>query len=220
MNTQFLLHVFLCLHIASATWWRPQVGSRFQIQFDDDIDTNVNADVFDLDSEVEQSSINILKAKGKKLICYVSVGSWESYRSDAARFPQSVLGKGYDGFPGKILFNLIKVLLKSFLTTISFRRKMARHPSNQHSYPDNVRPHEHVQTKRLRCDSARQLDGLYAGIRMLYLYYLLFLLFIFIYSNSQYFIFSGQRLSNHLCAKPTIRKTVVSVSALQELGNR
>jgi hypothetical protein len=76
----------------------------WQWQLQDDINTNVNVPIYDIDMEAEQSTINILKAQGKKLICYISVGSWESYRDDANKFPPSVLGKGYDGFPGNNFF--------------------------------------------------------------------------------------------------------------------
>jgi len=35
------------------------------------------------------------------VICYISVGSWEDWRPDKDKFPQEVLGKDYDGWPGE-----------------------------------------------------------------------------------------------------------------------
>lgn len=35
------------------------------------------------------------------MICYISVGSWEDWRPDAAEFPDSVVGKAYAGWPGE-----------------------------------------------------------------------------------------------------------------------
>lgn len=36
--------------------------------------------------------------RGKKVICYIDVGSWENYRSDASKFPASLLGAKYNSF--------------------------------------------------------------------------------------------------------------------------
>jgi hypothetical protein len=38
---------------------------------------------------------------GKKVICYVSTGSWEEYRPDAGDFPADAIGKDYEGWPGE-----------------------------------------------------------------------------------------------------------------------
>ena len=65
-------------------------------------DANFNSDraVIFLDYEyVSASVIRALKAAGKRVICYVNVGGWEVYRSDASSFPSSVLGKEMDGWP-------------------------------------------------------------------------------------------------------------------------
>lgn len=84
------------------SWWRPTPGLTWQWQLgEDDIDTSIQADVFDVDLYVDQAIIDELHAKGKKVICYISVGSWEDWRPDADQFPAEVLGKDYDGWPGE-----------------------------------------------------------------------------------------------------------------------
>lgn len=84
------------------SWWRPAPGLTWQWQLgDDDIDTFIEADVFDVDLYVDQAIIDELHAKGKKVICYLSVGSWEDWRPDADQFPAGVLGKDYEGWPGE-----------------------------------------------------------------------------------------------------------------------
>ena len=40
-----------------------------------------------------------LHREGRRVICYLDVGSWESYRPDADSFPRSVIGRVYEGFP-------------------------------------------------------------------------------------------------------------------------
>jgi endo-alpha-1,4-polygalactosaminidase (GH114 family) len=83
-------------------WWRPPAGLTWQWQIgDDDIDLSVEAEVFDVDLYVEQTIIDRLHAHGRKVICYISVGSWEDWRPDADRFPQEVLGNDYEGWPGE-----------------------------------------------------------------------------------------------------------------------
>jgi hypothetical protein len=38
---------------------------------------------------------------GRRVICYLDVGSWENYRPDASQFPISVRGRRYEGFPNE-----------------------------------------------------------------------------------------------------------------------
>src|SRR4030095_1323379 len=85
-----------------SSWWRPTVGLTWQWQIgNNDIDTSIEADVYDIDLYVEQSIIDELHAKGRKVICYMSVGSWEEWRPDKDMFPPVVLGKDYEGWPGE-----------------------------------------------------------------------------------------------------------------------
>jgi endo-alpha-1,4-polygalactosaminidase (GH114 family) len=83
-------------------WWHPTVGLTWQWQIgDNDIDTSVEADVYDVDLYVEQTIIDDLHVRGRKVICYISVGSYEDWRPDKDRFPAEVLGNDYDGWPGE-----------------------------------------------------------------------------------------------------------------------
>ncbi|MDX6522433.1 MAG: hypothetical protein QOF08_3038 [Gaiellales bacterium] len=38
---------------------------------------------------------------GRRVVCYISAGSWESWRPDASQFPTAIRGKGLDGWPGE-----------------------------------------------------------------------------------------------------------------------
>ncbi len=52
-----------------ASWWHPVPGLAWQWQIgDDDIDTSIDADVFDVDLYVDQAILDELHAKGKKVI--------------------------------------------------------------------------------------------------------------------------------------------------------
>jgi hypothetical protein len=74
--------------------WQWQIGNN-------DIDTSVNANVYDIDLYVEQSIIDELHAKRRKVIGYMSVGSWEDWRPDKDQFPSEMLGKDYEGWKGE-----------------------------------------------------------------------------------------------------------------------
>src|SRR5215210_3827737 len=86
----------------ASSWWHPTVGLTWQWQIgNNEIDMSILADVYDIDLYVEQSIIDELHAKGCKLICYMSVGSWEDWRPDKDSFPPEVLGKDYEGWKGE-----------------------------------------------------------------------------------------------------------------------
>jgi len=82
-------------------WWHPAPGLTWQWQLDEEVDTTVQAQVYDVDLYVDQSVINELHARGVKVICYISVGSWEDWRPDAQQFPPDLLGNDYEGWPGE-----------------------------------------------------------------------------------------------------------------------
>jgi endo-alpha-1,4-polygalactosaminidase (GH114 family) len=86
----------------SKDWWRPTIGLTWQWQIGNlDIDTSIEADVYDVDLYVDQSVIDELHAKGRKVICYISVGSYEDWRPDKDKFPPEILGKDYEGWHGE-----------------------------------------------------------------------------------------------------------------------
>ena len=84
------------------SWWHPTVGLTWQWQIgDNNIDTSIAADVYDIDLYVDQSIIDELHAEGRKVIGYISVGSWEDWRPDRDDFPPEVLGNKYEGWKGE-----------------------------------------------------------------------------------------------------------------------
>lgn len=85
----------------STDWWKPAPGLTWQWQLDEEVDTTIGAEVYDIDLYVDQKVIDQLHARGIKIICYISVGSWENWRPDADRFPPEALGKKYEGWPGE-----------------------------------------------------------------------------------------------------------------------
>lgn len=79
--------------------WRPRRGEAWHVQYSGALivppDVGVvNVDMADTDAEV----IAGLHDRGVKVVCYISAGSWEPYRSDADAFPEAIVGEVYEGF--------------------------------------------------------------------------------------------------------------------------
>jgi endo-alpha-1,4-polygalactosaminidase (GH114 family) len=87
----------------SPTWWKPPVKATWQWQLTDaPIDRSFDVDVYDIDLfDTRTSTVAALHVEGRKVFCYVSVGSWEDWRPDADQFPESIIGNDYEGWPGE-----------------------------------------------------------------------------------------------------------------------
>jgi hypothetical protein len=83
--------------------WRPAPNLAWQLQFvNAPIDTSVEADVYKIDLfDNSTAVVGALRKKGRKVVCYLNAGAWEDWRPDAKRFPEAVMGRGYDGWPGE-----------------------------------------------------------------------------------------------------------------------
>jgi hypothetical protein len=92
-------------------WWRPSSATpihyhwQLSAQFVSPADVVPGSGqvVYDIDGETNTAAtVAALHALGPdvKVVCYVDVGTYENYRSDAASFPASVLGSS-NGWPGE-----------------------------------------------------------------------------------------------------------------------
>jgi hypothetical protein len=87
----------------NSDWWQPRAGLTWQWQLSGPpVDTSIEADVYDIDIfDNDAAVVAELHARGRKVIGYVNVGSWEDWRPDKDRFPAEVLGRDYEGWPGE-----------------------------------------------------------------------------------------------------------------------
>jgi len=119
-------------------WWKPSVGLRWQWQLTGmPVDLSVEGDVFDIDLfENDASVITALHAQGRKVICYVSVGSREDWRPDADQFPASLIGKDYEGWQGENWLDIRQIeLLAPIMRT---RLDLCRDKGFDGIEPDNI----------------------------------------------------------------------------------
>jgi hypothetical protein len=135
--TKILCLIFgLSLLAASCTTWTPKIGETWQYQLQGQIDTTVNAAVFDIDGfDNSASTVTTLHNKGRHVLCYLSAGSWEDWRPDAASFPASVKGQS-NGWPGEKWLDIRQVaVLKPIMAA---RFDMCKAKGFDAVEPDNV----------------------------------------------------------------------------------
>ena len=101
----------------SQTAWQPVVGQSWQWQLTGEIDSTVDAEVYDLDLfETDSGLVEDLHRMGKRVICYINVGAWEDWREDASLFPERLLGADYAGWQGERWLDIHQIeLLKPIL---------------------------------------------------------------------------------------------------------
>jgi len=82
--------------------WRPSVTSTWQWQLAGAVNTEYDADVYDIDLfDVPQGTIDRLHADGRKVMCYFSGGSREEWREDAGELDAEVVGRSLAGWEGE-----------------------------------------------------------------------------------------------------------------------
>jgi hypothetical protein len=82
--------------------WTPELETSWQWQLQGRIDTSLDVQMYDVDAfDVSARLVERLHDDGRAVVCYVSAGSWENWRPDAGEFPEDVLGRELDGWPGE-----------------------------------------------------------------------------------------------------------------------
>lgn len=82
--------------------WRPSPGLSWQIQYSGDLQTELEVEVFNLDLfDTDVEVIQGLQARGVRVMCYFSAGSWENWRPDKDLFPAQALGDPLEDWPGE-----------------------------------------------------------------------------------------------------------------------
>jgi hypothetical protein len=77
-----------------------------------------------------------LHSKGRKVICYLSAGSYESNRPDSANFPAAIKGRALSGWPGERWLDVRQ--LNVLLPLIAARMDLCKQKGFDGVEPDNV----------------------------------------------------------------------------------
>ena len=116
--------------------WVPPQGVDWQLQLQGELDLSVDAPVYEVDGfDTSADTVARLHEDGRRVICYISAGSWEDWRPDAAAYPESVLGRS-NGWPGERWVDIRR--LDVLRPLLSARLDMCRDKGFDAVDPDNV----------------------------------------------------------------------------------
>lgn len=116
--------------------WIPPAATSWQIQLQGKIKTTIPARLYDVDLfDTPTATVASLHAAGRKVSCYFSAGSFESWRPDAARFPAAVKGSG-NGWPGEQWLDVRRMDL--LMPIMDARLDLCRQKGFDSVDPDNV----------------------------------------------------------------------------------
>ena len=122
----------------------PQMTFDWDLRSELPLNSQYNAEVVDIDAF--DNSVELVKElhdQGKKVIAYISVGSVENWRSDAADFPASIIGNNYDGWDDEKFLdirniNALAPIMRARLDMIKEKGFDAVEPDNMDSYTNNT----------------------------------------------------------------------------------
>ncbi|WP_456480586.1 endo alpha-1,4 polygalactosaminidase [Nautilia sp.] len=112
------------------------VNTTWYWQLQGDLKTDIPAKIYDVDLfDTPADTIEKLKKEGKIVICYISVGTWEDYRSDAGEFPEDVKGNDVEGWNGEKWLDIRSSTVRSIMTK---RMDLAVEKGCEGIEPDNM----------------------------------------------------------------------------------
>lgn len=121
----------------TTSYWIPPAVTSWDWQLDTPINQTTDVTMYDIEMfNNDASVIASLHAKGRKVFCYIAVGSWENWRPDAAAFPESVKGATYAGFPDERWLDIRRWDILGPIMTARFN--LAKEKGCDGVEPDNV----------------------------------------------------------------------------------
>jgi len=136
-------HAFPSLYAAKATIWKPDLNTSWQWQLSTPVDQTVNVKMYDIDMfDNDASVVAALHTAGRKVTCYIDVGTWENWRPDASQFPASVKGKN-NGWPGEKWLDIRRIdilgpIMKARMDLCQAKGFDAMEPDNVDGYTNST----------------------------------------------------------------------------------
>jgi hypothetical protein len=126
---------------ATKAIWRPALDTSWQWQLSSPPASILPVQVYDIDGfDNSAQEVAALHARGIHVICYIDVGTWENWRSDAGSFPASVRGSVVDGFSDERWLDIRQLAILEPL--IVARMQMCKDKGFDAIEPDNIDGYE------------------------------------------------------------------------------
>lgn len=154
-------------------WYRPSASTTWQWQLQGTINSGYAVDLYDVDLfDVPKADIAALQAAGKRVICYFSAGSYESYRDDANQFREGDLGKTLDGWPDErwvdIRSETLRIVMRARLDVAADKGCDGVEPDNVDGYANDsgflLSPADQLDFNRFLASEAHA-RGLAVGLK-------------------------------------------------------
>jgi hypothetical protein len=121
---------------SAATWWKPPARPTWYWQLTGTVDNEAPVAAYDIDGfENSAAEVALLHGQGKRVICYIDVGTAENFRPDYSQFPKSVLGRS-NGWPGERWLDIRQLSVLEPIMTARFQ--MCREKGFDAVEPDNI----------------------------------------------------------------------------------
>ena len=126
----------ICQEENNSNIYMPKPATSWQWQLSGTINTEYDVDIYDIDLfNSSKELISSLKNSGKKVICYFSAGSWESFREDKDVFPLNAIGKTLEGWEDEKWLDITNESVKEIMKK---RLDLAKEKGCDGVEPDNV----------------------------------------------------------------------------------
>jgi hypothetical protein len=123
---------------AGLSYWKPSPEDRLQIQFAGlPVVMQQSVEVYDIDLfDTEKETVDAIHKAGGHVICYINAGAWEDWRPDASLYPEKLIGKDYEGWPGEKWLDIRQ--MDSLSPILSARMDLCMQKGFDGVEPDNL----------------------------------------------------------------------------------
>ena len=126
--------------ITWVNWYKPDLNISWQWQLQGKLNSSYDVKLYDIDLfDYSKEDIKALHKDGKKVMCYFSAGSYESFREDASSFPKNSLGKTLEGWEDE---RWLDIKDKRIWEIMKKRISLAKSKGCDAIEPDNIMSYE------------------------------------------------------------------------------
>lgn len=136
------LFALLTTCTSSSEIWRPRPGTSWQWQLSGDLDTTLDVAMYDVDLfATSDDAMKKLRARGVRIVCYFSAGTYEPYRPDTKALPINALGKALPDWPDERWLDIrsegVRALVRKRLDLAAARGCDGVEPDNVDAYDND-----------------------------------------------------------------------------------